>query len=72
MQHDDDLAVGGPILFVILVIFGIGIYNEIESAFSSDAASTAVEEATAYAERAEAELRAAQEEADRAPRRDQD
>ncbi len=61
MQHDDDIAVGGPILFLIAVIFGIGVYNEIDEYFTAPPQASAVQTATDYAERAEDELRAAQE-----------
>lgn len=59
MQTDDDVAVAGPILFLIAVIFGIGLYNEISKALDSSE-KTNVEQAEIYTERAEKDLRTAQ------------
>lgn len=61
MDHDDDFAVGVPILILILGILGIGVYNEIDNALSEPETPSAVEVAADYTEDAEAQLRAAQE-----------
>ncbi|MCI4664116.1 MAG: hypothetical protein MRY74_05280 [Neomegalonema sp.] len=62
-REDDDGAILGPILLVIAVIFGIGIYNEVKSAFGPAAEKDEYRVAAEYAKRASEDLERAEKDA---------
>ena len=56
-SRDDDVAVLGPLLFVVGLLIALGLYNKAQKAWAPPPPVDLVEEAEIYATAAEAELR---------------